>query len=657
MVAVLLSAAATTTYRKSLHSIISAANRDTSSVLVDSVVTRGETISNILSEELINPLYYYDLDSIYHLLRSTKKEQNITEIVIINNECRIVHDGTEEIPTFNHTIAEQEHCLQQRGDNRQKTVVHNNHITTSKVLLFGGKPLGTLLIKLSLDETNTNIEGIQQQLIQRGEDGLTSYIYTILGCTILLLLFSLIVAAYLAKRLVKPIDTLKYHAARIGKGDYSEPICTQQKDELSELVQDLENMRLALKSSTVSIDELQREIKERHEAELKQQAAEHKLRQAQKMEGIGQLAAGVAHDLNNILSGLVSLPQLLLMQLPAHSPLRPSLETIRKSGDHAAQIVQDMLTLSKGGVAAEEVVNLSEILREFVQSPECLRLRDTHPGIVIDTKIDDQIFNIKGSHVHLLKLVMNLVNNGADAIHGKGSITIILKNFYTDHPPKHNDRLPPGEYVYLAISDTGSGISPDDLKRVFEPFYSKKKMGRKGTGLGMVIVQNTVKDHDGYIFIESEPGSGTTVNLYFPITREEPNIRVKAVDKKHIIGNGETILVVDDTETQRDIARMVLEDLNYSVCTASSGEQAIEFLKRQEVDLILLDMMMPGISGLETTKQILEINPKLQILLASGYSESGMVRESLKLGARQFIQKPYTIEDLGSRVSNLLNEK
>lgn len=415
----------------------------------------------------------------------------------------------------------------------------------------------------------------------------------------------------------------------------------------------IEKQQAALENKNA---QLQKEIADKKEAEREKRKIEHRLHQAKKMEGVGQLAAGIAHDLNNILSGIVSLPQLLMMQLPEGSPLKPYLMTIEKSGNHAAMIVKDMLTLSKGALEMEDIVNLGDVVDEFLKSPERQKLSDTHPGVRLKTNIDKNIHNIKGSSIHLLKLLMNIVNNGADAIKEEGQIEISLQNISINSKKELFKDVQPGEYVHLSVRDTGIGILKKDLKRMFEPFYSSKTLGRKGSGLGMVIVWNTVKEHDGSIFIESEVEKGTTIHVCFPKTEEQISYHIPDSKITPISGNGESILIVDDTQVQLDIARAILESLNYSVTTVNNGVEAVERYASKQFDLILLDMMMePGISGLETTKRILSKFPDAQIIIASGYSESGMVRNSIALGARQFIQKPYSVNSLSSTIHEILS--
>lgn len=384
---------------------------------------------------------------------------------------------------------------------------------------------------------------------------------------------------------------------------------------------------------------------------------ESQLQRAQKMEAIGTLAGGVAHDLNNILGGLVGYPELLLLQLPEDSPLRKSVLTIQKSGERAAAIVQDLLTLARRGVVATEVVNLNDVISEYLKSPEHELLQSYHPGVHIEPHLEKDVLNVLGSSTHLSKTVMNLISNAAEAMPDGGKLTISTENRYLDRPVMGYEDVVEGDYVVLTISDTGTGVSPDDMEKIFEPFYTKKKMGKSGTGLGMAVVWGTVKDNNGYIDVQSTEGKGATFTLYFPITREELAIDKSSLAVESYSGNGESILIVDDVEEQRQIASGMLKELGYSVVSFRSGEEAVEYLKTNKVDLLVLDMIMdPGMDGLDTYKKILELHPGQKAIIASGFSETDRVKEVESLGAGAYIRKPFLLEKIGLAVKEELEK-
>lgn len=400
-----------------------------------------------------------------------------------------------------------------------------------------------------------------------------------------------------------------------------------------------------------------RDVTERKLAEREKAKLEHKLRQAQKLEALGTLAGGVAHDLNNVLSGIVGYPDLLLLQLPKDSPLRKPILSIQETGKKAAAIVQDLLALARRGVAAHEVMNLSDMVTEYLVSPEYKKMKSFYPDVDVHTDLDAHLLNMLGSPVHITKVIMNLVTNSAEAIGKKGRISISTNNRSLDDEINGYENVEPGDYVTLTVSDSGSGISSKDIERIFEPFYTKKKLGKSGTGLGMAVVWATVKDHKGYIDVTSLEGKGTTFTLYFPLTRQQPAQDLVDLSIDEYMGQGQSILVVDDMQEQRELVSQMLTTLGYAVAAVSSGEEAIGYLQTNPAELLVLDMIMkPGMDGLDTYRQVQKYHRGQKAIIASGYSETDRVLEAQRLGAGQYIKKPYTLKNIGLAVKQELEK-
>jgi two-component system cell cycle sensor histidine kinase/response regulator CckA len=398
-----------------------------------------------------------------------------------------------------------------------------------------------------------------------------------------------------------------------------------------------------------------RDITERRKTEKEKQELRNQLERSKKMESLGLLAGGVAHDLNNVLSGIVSYPDMLLMDLPPESPLRAPIETMKESGRKAATIVQDLLTLARRGVIAQDVLNLNDIVEDYRVSPEHRKIMAFHPATRVEFDLEPHLLNIKGSPVHLKKTLMNLVSNAAEAQPEGGRIQVVTESRFLDFPVRGYDNVIEGEYIQLRVKDSGEGISTEDLNHIFEPFYTKKKMGRSGTGLGLAVVWGTVQDHHGYIDVTSRPGEGTTFDLYFPISRETALPKEKGLDLETLKGHRERLLVVDDMESQRQIAAHLLGHLNYQVHTAESGEAAVQYLQDNAVDLVILDMLMgEGMDGLETYREILKRHPGQKAIIASGFAETARVKEAQRIGAGAYIKKPYMINLLGSAIKDAL---
>ena len=398
------------------------------------------------------------------------------------------------------------------------------------------------------------------------------------------------------------------------------------------------------------------DITAQYKAEEEKKELEARLVRSQKMEALGLLAGGVAHDLNNVLSGIVSYPDMMLLRLPAGSELRRPLSIMRDTGQKAAAIVQDLLTLARRGVTNFEILNLNDLIDQYLLSPEFEKLKSYHPEAEIKVSKQAHLPNIRGSAIHLVKALMNLVSNAVEALPGDGFVQIGTENRYIGQPFKGYVAVKEGDYVVLSVADNGGGIGPGDLSRIFEPFYTKKKMGRSGTGLGLAVVWGTVEDHHGYVDVASEAGQGTMVELYFPVVGESLRHREQAVRLYDYRGNGERILVVDDMEAQREITSELLAELGYQVEAVISGEAAVEFLRRNTVDLVILDMIMgPGMDGLETYIRVRKLHPDQKTLIVSGFSETGRVKEAQSLGAGAYVKKPFSLETIGLAVRRELN--
>jgi len=369
------------------------------------------------------------------------------------------------------------------------------------------------------------------------------------------------------------------------------------------------------------------------------------------------LAGGVAHDLNNILGVSVGYAELLADRLPEGDPLRKYTVNILNASEKGASIIQDLLTLARRGVSVSEIVNLNGVVSDFLGSPVFERLRDYHPCVTFKTELEKELLPMKGSPIHLEKTVMNLIANAAEAIPGEGEVIIRTENRYVDKTIRDYDHVREGDYAVLTVSDSGSGIAETDLDKIFEPFYTKKVMGRSGTGLGLAVVWGTVKDHDGYIHVQSEKGKGSTFTLYFPVTREKMAENLKRIPLEQYAGRRERILVVDDVAEQREMAASMLTSLGYNVEVVSSGEEAVEYLKTHQVELIVLDMIMdPGMDGLETYRRILEISPGQKAVIVSGYAETDQVKEARRLGAGAYVKKPYVTEKIGLAIRHELDQ-
>ncbi len=398
-----------------------------------------------------------------------------------------------------------------------------------------------------------------------------------------------------------------------------------------------------------------RDIRDRKKEESERMRLEAQLHRSQKMEIIGQMAGGVAHDLNNILAGVVTYPDLLLQQLPENHHLCEPLKIIKESGERASAVVADLLTVARGVARLKETANLNISIREYLCSPEHQILLSHHPEIKFVTELAPDLMNIDCSVVHVKKCLMNLLFNAAEAIQGPGTVSVSTCNRDVDAENAASLHLVPGQNAVMVVSDTGTGINNIDRHRIFEPFYTKKKLGRSGTGLGLAIVWNTMQDHKGTVTVESN-SKGSSFTLYFPVSKGQISERGGlSVDLEILKGQGENILVVDDDALQRDISVKMLRLLDYTASAVASGEEAVASLENGAVDLILMDMLMePGMNGCQTYAEVIKRYPGQKAIIVSGYSENEDVVKAYQLGAEGFIKKPYTVTQLGRTVQEIL---
>jgi len=517
-------------------------------------------------------------------------------------------------------------------------------------------------------------------------EGREAYGRLIMGM-LLVLLVGVVLSYTLAARISTPIRTMARYAADIGRGNYGNRMEYRGKDEIGDLVRAFNSMQQDLMRSTVSIKELENQVdlrtrelsllnealkthKEQLEIKVAERTAElleinrsltreieerksiqEKLVRAKKMEAIGTLAASVAHDLNNILTGMVGIPDLILMNLPEDNPLREDILMIRKSGLRAAAVVQDLLNLARKNAVQNTPLDLEVVLQDYLRSPEHLDILKNCPGVTVQTAVVPDKYRIMGSRVHLTKVLMNLISNAAESMRHGGPIVISLENLMVDPSQGPHREYGKGRYVRLRIQDSGDGIPPENLHHIFEPFYTTKAMGRSGSGLGLTVVRETMKDHNGYIEVQSTVGKGTVFDLYFPATEANVPQKTPEDSPENYRGNGESILVVDDLESQRILLQRIVEKFGYRVQSLPSGEDAVAYLKSHSADLLLLDMMMaPGMDGLDTYKQIIQFKPGQRAIIVSGYSDVQKRAALESLGVVTYIRKPYTAKQIGKAI-------
>lgn len=382
---------------------------------------------------------------------------------------------------------------------------------------------------------------------------------------------------------------------------------------------------------------------------------QNKLAQANKLNALGLMAGSVAHDLNNILSGIVSYPDLLLMQMDESDKFYKQIQKIQAAGKRAAAVVSDLVTIARGKKLDKSVENLNDIVLSYINSLEHGERQINYPDIVIRTKLQRNIHNCCCSPQHIHKILLNLIGNGLEAVGENGNIQISTENCIFTHPMLISETEEQGtRHVKLTIADDGPGIAEEDIEHIFEPFYSTKVMGKSGTGLGLSIVWNIIQEHCGWIEVKNTY-PGVAFEIYLPATQDQVCPVVKNIDPKELTGQGEKILLIDDQVEQNMVVEKSLRKIGYKVSSVTSGEAGIAFLKTNDVDLILLDMVMgEGMNGRETLEIIRKTKPEQQVIVVSGYAQSDEIRKTKALGVSLFLEKPITLSNLALSIKKAM---
>ncbi len=398
-----------------------------------------------------------------------------------------------------------------------------------------------------------------------------------------------------------------------------------------------------------------RDISERMKAEEEKLDFQTKLAKASKLNALGLMAGSVAHDLNNILSGIVSYPDLLLMQMDRTDRYYEQIKKIQAAGKRAAAVVSDLVAIARNGATPKTVENINDIVLDHLSSLEHGERLANFPNTVIQTTLHKYLYNTCCSPQHLHKILLNLIGNALEVLQEKGVIHISTENCKFLHPlAAEKGESQETDYIKLKISDNGPGIKQQDLNFIFDPFYTTKVMGKSGTGLGLSIVWSIVQDHKGWIEIkDNHPGA--IFEVYLPATHELvcPLDEIQSADSFR--GNGETILLIDDQFEQNEILGKALQEMGYVTYSVTSGEEGIAFMESKSVDLVLLDMMMgDGLNGRQTFEKILEINPNQKAIIITGYAKNDEILKVRNLGVSDFIEKPVTISKIGLAIRQSL---
>jgi PAS domain S-box-containing protein len=434
---------------------------------------------------------------------------------------------------------------------------------------------------------------------------------------------------------------------------YSQPILVRLKHKDGHFVTTEHQLVPILdgNQNVVAVEGICRDISERVQAEARQERLAQQLLQAQKMEALGLLAGGVAHDINNVLASIMGVASLLERRQGADDKTKHSLEMILSSCERGRDLTYNLLGFARKAVMRRKPV----VLEDTVQSVANLLGRTLPKSVTILTDMSDTKATVNGDPGQIEQMLMNLVLNAVDAIKGDGEIVIRIDTVeMTNADLVGQPSLDTGNYARLAVVDAGQGMSPEVAGRVFEPFFTTKPQGQ-GTGLGLSMVYGVASSHGGFVDLQSVPDEGTTVTVYFPTLEESISVEHQGEHPSQLIAHGQPVLLVDDEKNIREIGKDMLVAIGYEVQVASSGKSACElFSKNQpELSLVVLDIAMPEMDGMETYKRLKQINPNVRVLFITGYARESFPSDMLSDGRVDMLQKPFNMKELIDSLKSL----
>jgi PAS domain S-box-containing protein len=399
------------------------------------------------------------------------------------------------------------------------------------------------------------------------------------------------------------------------------------------------------------------DISNQKQVEKKMKEMQAQLIQSQKMEAVGTLAGGVAHDFNNLLTVIIGNAQLALMDVIKDESLRTEIEEIKNAGEKAASLTRQLLAFSRKQMIKPEILNINELLTDV----EKMLGRLIGEDIELLTIPEPELWQVKIDPGQIEQVIMNLAVNARDAMPKGGKLTIntanadLNENYFREHSIKEEK---PGHYVMLAVSDTGSGMNKKTREHIFDPFFTTKKVG-KGTGLGLSTIYGIVKQNNGFVWVYSEPGQGSTFKVYLPMVKGDAEPEEKEQSPVDDLSGSETVLIVEDDEGLRKFAQEVLQSYGYRILVAENGEDALRVCKEHEgpIHLLLTDVVMPKMGGKQLAERLQPLYPRMKVICMSGYTDDAIVHHGVLESGLNFLEKPFTPESLARKVREALGSE
>ncbi len=673
------------------------------------LLNHGKIIANMMSQNSEYGIYTEDWVSLSRLVKGLEFDPNMAYLFIFNKKkIPLVYKFFKSTMIFPPELLHEKlnspnQILYQKFINRQDRKFYIDF----QVPVIGDHSDRTLEI-FNLDKERANPKvigyvqvGLTQEHLQKT---ISQFLLSNLFFTSFIVFVGVGLTLYITKRITLPIKKLRWMAQEIAEGKFDHSIEIETHDEISDLslafnhmldrlkayqdkveernaeltianqkmlqeINERKRMEEALQKAHDELEErvrkrteelarineaLKEEIVERKRAEEERISLQEQLQQAQKMEAIGQLAGGVAHDFNNLLTIITGYSDLMLSQLNEEDSLYGDVIEIKRAAERASTLTRQLLAFSRKQVLQPKILDLNQLVANLDKMLRRLIGED----IELVTKMDEKLGRIKADPGQIEQVVLNLVVNARDAMPKGGRLTIETANAELDeYYTRTHLGVKPGHYVMISISDTGAGMTPEVKERIFEPFFTTKEKGR-GTGLGLSTVYGIVKQSEGYIWVYSEPGQGTTFKIYFPVIEDMVESLESTPDSKKTVRGTETILLVEDEEMVRGLVRMILERNGYHVLEASGGENALRIAQEyrsQPIHLMVTDVVMPGMSGRELVDCMKILRPEIKILYISGYTNDAIIRHGVLGEGTAFLQKPFTANILTHKIREVLD--
>lgn len=639
LVIIVLSSLVMSQFRATVDDIRVASSQAMEESLLAQLRNRGISITNLLAENLVNPVFSFDMQAIEELLRGALEEEDIDYVFVLDSEGRVLHDGDPLIPSFG-VVQEGEIAQAAALEGELLIQQSGNLLDISADINSGRNFLGRVRVGLSTSMIDIDIGEMATQLSDISSAGIDQTSIFVQAMSIALVIIGLVVSILVSRQFLKPVRNLTQGAQEIAENNLSFRADEDGNDELALLAKSFNHMAGQVQETRESLEQrsedLENEIKEK-------QLLNARLLEAEKLDAIGRLAGGVAHDFNN---------QLMVIGGNADQLARESKDEktqehvgmIQTSVRSAAELTKQLLAFARKGAFRKSEIDVHEVVTDVVS----MLSRSVDKRINISTRLMASHSKVMGDATQLQNALLNLGINARDAIEGNGEITFESIAVKVDHTMDETaSDLAEGVYLRLAVTDTGKGIDDATLDHIFDPFFTTKEVG-KGTGLGLPAVYGTVHRHDGHIRVER--GNGKTSFVLFLPLMDEPAEQTTSPSVVETPDGNRTLLLVDDEDLVRTTIGLLLESLNYSFIPASNGIEALAILNKQSeaVDAVILDMMMPNMGGAETFREIRKIDKTIPIIIASGYAVEQDNEELQALGPLARLQKPISMEQLSN---------